>query len=315
MSNYNKTIALVLCILFGYFGAHHFYVKKNKMGILYLLTVGLCGFGWIIDILLILTDKFKDGNGNYLTSSPKAKGGNGNDLTSSQKSKSVSIQSNGSFNNAMKTDNQPELKIPSEIDGIPLAYKYFDVNVCVISGQEPDYNTIIERLKVEPMVTTLEIESDNQYDNKAVKVMFNGSKLGYLYKGTIKDMAYDYIKKERPIFSCLSSIDLDSYKMKMFIGFYYKKSYKNTVSFKLTSNSNAEMQEALDLSSVGDELDFYYDVEKEKYCFSNISDIGYAPASKNELLEEIEDDYIATIDDITENDNGKLSVTVTIEYN
>lgn len=301
MSNYNKTIALVLCILFGYFGAHHFYVKKNKMGILYLLTVGLCGFGWIIDILLILTDKFKDGNGNY--------------LTSSSKTKDVSTQSSSSFTNDNKTNDQPELKIPSKIDGLPLAYKYFDVNVCVISGQEPDYNAIIERLKVEPMITTLEIEADNQYDNKAVKVMFNSSKLGYLYKGTIKDMAYDYIKKERPIFSCLSSIDLDSYKMKMFIGFYYKKSYKNTVSFKLTSNSNAEMQEALDLSSVGDELDFYYDVEKEKYCFSNISDIGYAPASKNELLEEIEDDYIATIDDITENDNGKLSVTVTIEYN
>lgn len=315
MSKYNKTVVLVLCVLFGWLGVHRLYVGKIKSGILYLLTFGLCGLGWLIDILLILTDKFKDGNGNL--------------LTLSQKTESVPAQSqpiptnsqanpntpkNSDYSDDKETDDRPEIKIPSEIDGLPLTYKYFDVNICVISGQEPDYNAIIERLLVEPMVTTLEIEADNQYDNKAVRVMFNGSKLGYLYRGKIKDMAYDYIKKECPIFSCLSSIDPESYKMKMFIGFYCKKIYKNSVSFKLTSNSNAEMQETLEFSSEGDELDFYYDYEKEKYCFSDIGEIGYAPSSKTELLDEIEDDCIATIKEISENENGKLSVTVNIEY-
>ncbi len=32
------------------------------MGILYLFTYGLFGFGWIIDIILILCGSFKDSN-------------------------------------------------------------------------------------------------------------------------------------------------------------------------------------------------------------------------------------------------------------
>ena len=146
--------------------------------------------------------------------------------------------------------------------------------------------------------------------------MHNGSKIGYLYKGKIKDMAYDYLKSGRPIYSCLSSINSDTNKMQMFIGFYYKKPYENSVSFKLTANSNSEMQENLSFSSEGDELSFYYDDDKEKYCFTSTDDIGYAPASKNDLLDEIieQDDYSATIEEINEDENGKYSVTVTVEY-
>lgn len=49
----NKKTALILCILFGYFGAHKFYEGNAGLGILYLLTFGLCGIGWIIDIIII----------------------------------------------------------------------------------------------------------------------------------------------------------------------------------------------------------------------------------------------------------------------
>ncbi len=67
MSKYNKTVALILCIFLGYFGVHHFYVNNTKKGLLYLCTIGLCGFGWIIDIILLCSDKFKDGDGFYVT--------------------------------------------------------------------------------------------------------------------------------------------------------------------------------------------------------------------------------------------------------
>lgn len=59
----SKIAALLLCIFFGYFGAHKFYVGKTGMGILYLLTFGLFGIGWIVDIILILCGSFKDSNG------------------------------------------------------------------------------------------------------------------------------------------------------------------------------------------------------------------------------------------------------------
>lgn len=49
----DKNLSLLLCVFFGYFGAHKFYEGDFKMGIVYLLTMGLFGFGWIIDIIII----------------------------------------------------------------------------------------------------------------------------------------------------------------------------------------------------------------------------------------------------------------------
>lgn len=60
VSRKNKTVALLLCIFLGGLGAHKFYVGKVGMGIIYLFTFGLFGFGWIIDIILIATGSFKD---------------------------------------------------------------------------------------------------------------------------------------------------------------------------------------------------------------------------------------------------------------
>lgn len=50
----NKWTAFLLCLLLGYFGAHKFYEGKSGMGILYLVTGGLCGIGWMIDCILLL---------------------------------------------------------------------------------------------------------------------------------------------------------------------------------------------------------------------------------------------------------------------
>ena len=47
-------VALLLCIFLGEFGAHKFYEGKIGMGILYLCTCGLCGIGWIIDIIALI---------------------------------------------------------------------------------------------------------------------------------------------------------------------------------------------------------------------------------------------------------------------
>lgn len=50
----NKWVSFVLCLLLGYLGIHKFYEGKIGLGILYLLTWGLCGIGWIIDCIVIL---------------------------------------------------------------------------------------------------------------------------------------------------------------------------------------------------------------------------------------------------------------------
>ena len=50
----NKWVAFFLCLFLGPLGIHKFYEGKIGMGILYLLTAGICSIGWLIDIFVIL---------------------------------------------------------------------------------------------------------------------------------------------------------------------------------------------------------------------------------------------------------------------
>lgn len=60
VSKKSKMTALFLCIFLGGLGIHRFYVGKIGTGILYLLTLGLFGIGWFIDLILIATGTFRD---------------------------------------------------------------------------------------------------------------------------------------------------------------------------------------------------------------------------------------------------------------
>ncbi|XP_071941122.1 uncharacterized protein [Antedon mediterranea] len=42
--------AYILLIPLGFFGAHHFYLRRPGWGVLYLFTFGLLGLGWLLDI-------------------------------------------------------------------------------------------------------------------------------------------------------------------------------------------------------------------------------------------------------------------------
>ncbi|MDD6210758.1 MAG: TM2 domain-containing protein [Bacteroidales bacterium] len=63
---YDWLTTLLLCIFVGGLGAHRFYVKKTGTAIIQLLTLGGCGIWTLIDLIMIITGSFKDGNGNPL---------------------------------------------------------------------------------------------------------------------------------------------------------------------------------------------------------------------------------------------------------
>lgn len=62
-STKSKWIAFVLCLFLGWLGAHRFYVGKFGTGVLYTATRGFYGVGIVIDLLLILSGRFTDGDG------------------------------------------------------------------------------------------------------------------------------------------------------------------------------------------------------------------------------------------------------------
>lgn len=49
----DKTVALLLCIFLGTYGAHRFYEGRIGTGILWLFTFGMFGIGWLVDVIRI----------------------------------------------------------------------------------------------------------------------------------------------------------------------------------------------------------------------------------------------------------------------
>ena len=58
-----KTTALIITIFLGELGVHRFMAGKIGTGILWLYTAGLCGIGWIYDIVQVATGKFTKADG------------------------------------------------------------------------------------------------------------------------------------------------------------------------------------------------------------------------------------------------------------
>jgi len=65
-SDKSNTVALLLCFFVGFLGVHRFYVGKIGTGILMLVTLGAFGIWALIDMIIIIMQKFTDSDGNTL---------------------------------------------------------------------------------------------------------------------------------------------------------------------------------------------------------------------------------------------------------
>jgi TM2 domain-containing membrane protein YozV len=63
----SQLVALLLCIFFGYLGVHRFYLGYIGLGVLELLTAGVCGILTLIDLIRIITGDLRPKGGDYET--------------------------------------------------------------------------------------------------------------------------------------------------------------------------------------------------------------------------------------------------------
>lgn len=59
--------AFLLCLFFGVFGVHRFYVGKAGTGLLQLLTLGGFGIWALADLIIIIAGGFRDADGLRIT--------------------------------------------------------------------------------------------------------------------------------------------------------------------------------------------------------------------------------------------------------
>jgi len=63
---YDWLTTLLLCFFVGGLGIHSFYTKKTGIGIAQLFTLGGCGIWALVDLIMIITENFKDDQGRPL---------------------------------------------------------------------------------------------------------------------------------------------------------------------------------------------------------------------------------------------------------
>ena len=159
---------------------------------------------------------------------------------------------------------------------------------------------------------TLKYEPDNAYDKKAIAIYYKDDKIGYMYKGKIRDMLKDFAKHDSKDFLPVSLewTDTPVYNIYFYqrlgsIKFQMKKD-PNYKEFPLTDCTDAITQGTIECYEAG----YPVTIDPNKYnnrhavtCCA--SEIGYCPATANSYLDKYTK-FDARISAIGKNASGKL---------
>ncbi len=114
-------------------------------------------------------------------------------------------------------DKNPEISVLEriyvrEISADSHEYEYKGVDVYV-----PEESiSYLECIKRKDEIT-LELEPENDYDPCAVAVYHYSVHVGYLYRGKLKDMVYDFLSREDTVEAHVSSVTEEYLKINLFL--------------------------------------------------------------------------------------------------
>lgn len=123
-----------------------------------------------------------------------------------------------------KKKKAPAIKtigVLDELCGLPLTYKYENVDVAGVKFANPDFSII----EVADSVS-LDEEPENIKDKNAIRVSCKNQKIGYLHKNNLQKMVADWHKCKDPILAYISKIDKENNKIELFMEFYGGPAYE-----------------------------------------------------------------------------------------
>lgn len=227
-----------------------------------------------------------------------------NTVEPSKQAEKKPIESAISVEQPKMTEPAKARAFPSEFEGKKIKYYYDKIDVFT----PKEFGICFETLEVGKDILLVK-EPENVYDNEAVAVYVEKLKLGYLYRGTRKNMAFDYLTRGWPILGCVDSVDDDEGKCTVALFFYGPK--KAAGIFKLTGTGSKAAQESILFLGEEDRLVIEYDDKKEKYAVYSMDErIGYLPKSAEKLAEGNAD---FVVDHTQFDDNAKTVVYVRAE--
>ncbi len=148
---------ITLCL--GYFGVHKFMKKDYKMGIIYFLTIGLFGIGWIIDTIVTGINLLKS---------------------------VMNIENNEKVYNNIKKESNSACQIvlnDSNIDNIKSKFIAFDIET---TGLNPYYDRIIE-LGAVVFENGVPISKFSTLVNPETLISQEASKINHITNDMLKD--------------------------------------------------------------------------------------------------------------------------------
>ena len=166
-------------------------------------------------------------------------------------------------------------------------------------------------------------EPDNEYDKNAVTLMLDGSRVGCLYKGKIKDMVNDWLKREEYFWGHINRVDVENGKATFKIAFYKNMSTLSMKVFKLVKITKKADEfgssrfENVSCCSDGDIVEYESSYETENYIVTDEcgSELGELGAKAVEWIEENEEMIkFCRINNIEENDSGNYKADIEIYF-
>lgn len=168
---------------------------------------------------------------------------------------------------------------------------------------------------------TFQPEPTNEYDNKAIKIMYDNIFLGYVYKGQVQDMIHDWIKKDLPFEGYINKIFDDEYKVTYKIAFYKNLDAFESKEYSISKTGKkiddyTKRSDNLELCSEGDNVIIDYDEYDEVYVLmnENYEEIGELSQSISRNLFGKYKKLCGKISSIEYNENDKIKAKVIVYF-